>query len=52
MATAKKAGGSTLSDIKKRLRAGTVSKADLKKISKMITAAERSVKSLRAAVIE
>lgn len=53
MATAKKkTGGSSLSDIKKRLREGSVTKADLNKISRMIANAEKSVKALRAAVIE
>lgn len=47
---AKKAGG--LSEIKKRLRAGKITKADLKKISTLITQTEKAAKALRAAVVE
>lgn len=41
-----------LSEIKKRLRAGKITKADLKKISSLVTQAEKAAKALRAAVVE
>ena len=50
---AKKAASSAgLSKIKERLRAGTITKADLKKISTLITQTEKAAKALRAAVVE
>lgn len=50
--TAKSKSGSSLGDIKKRLRAGEIRKADLKRLEKWVMAAEKSLKSLRAAVVE
>lgn len=47
---AKRASG--LVQIKKRLRAGTVTKADLKKISSLVLQTEKAAKALRAAMVE
>ena len=44
--------GSTLTQIKHRLRAGTVTKADLKKISSLVQQTEKAAKALRAAMVE
>jgi hypothetical protein len=49
---AKAAVSASLTSIKQRLREGKITKADLKKISSLITQSEKAAKALRAAVIE
>ena len=48
----KTASKNPLSEIKERLRAGKITKSDLRKLEKLISDAEAKVASLRAAVVE
>lgn len=56
MATKKRAkagtSGSDLTKLKERLRAGKITKADLKRISSLISKTEKAASELRAAVVE